>query len=66
MVSTDTDLLWLSLFTNLSSPTHQLVGVPVYEDHAHCGIYGGGGDPVRENKRKYFRLHLSDKVCPDF
>ena len=52
MVSTDTDLLWLSLFTNLSSPTHQLVGVPVYEDHAHCGIYGGGGDPVREKRKE--------------
>ena len=47
LVSTDTELNWLSLFTNLSSPSHQLVGVPVYEDGANCGIYAGGGIPVR-------------------
>ena len=57
LVSTDSDLTWLSLFLNLSSPTHQLVGVPVYEDGGTCGIAGGGGIPVRE--RKSFRLSLN-------
>ena len=50
LVSTDSDLTWLSLFLNLTSPTHQLVGVPVYEDGAGCRNYGGGGDPVRKRK----------------
>ena len=48
LVSTDTELSWLSLFSNLSSPSHQLVGVPVYEDGGSCGKYGGGS-PVRES-----------------
>ena len=48
LVSTDTELNWLSLFSNLSSPSHQLVGVPVYEDGGSCGKYGGGS-PVRES-----------------
>ena len=48
LVSTDTELSWLSLFSNLSSPNHQLVGVPVYEDGGSCGKYGGGS-PVRES-----------------
>ena len=47
LVSTDTELSWLSLFSNLSSPSHQLVGVPVFEDGGSCGLYGGGS-PVRE------------------
>ena len=47
VVSTDTELSWLSLFSNLSSPSHQLVGVPVFEDGGSCGLYGGGS-PVRE------------------
>ena len=47
LVSTDTELNWLSLFSNLSSPSHQLVGVPVFEDGGSCGLYGGGS-PVRE------------------
>ena len=42
LVSTDTEINWLSLFSNLSSPSHQLVGVPVYEDGGSCGVYGGG------------------------
>ena len=50
LVSAESDLTWLSKFHNLSSPFHQLVGVPVYEDGAGCRNYGGGGDPVRERK----------------
>ena len=51
LVSTDTELNWLSLFSNLSSPSHQLVGVPVFEDGGNCGLYGGGGRPVRESQK---------------
>ena len=52
LVSAETDLIWLSKFSNLSMPTHQLVGVPAYEDGAYCGRvgYGEGGIPVRERK----------------
>jgi len=42
LVSADSDLTWLSKFLNLSSPTHQLVGLPVYEDGAGCGHHEGG------------------------
>jgi len=62
VVSTDTDLLWLSLFTNLSSPTHQLVGVPVYEDHAHCGKYGGGGDPTLDHAQMSVMGDVSNRL----
>ena len=48
LVSTESDLTWLSKFRNLSPPFHQLVGVPVYEDGAGCRHHGGGGLPVRE------------------
>ena len=57
LVSAESDLTWLSKFHNLSSPFHQLVGVPVYEDGGTCGIAGGGGIPVRE--RKSLRLSLN-------
>jgi len=42
LVSVDSDLTWLSKFLNLSSPSHQLVGLPVYEDGAGCRHYEGG------------------------
>ena len=54
LVSVDSDLTWLSKFLNLSSPSHQLVGLPVYEDGAGCRHYEGGSLTVRE--RKYVGL----------
>ena len=59
LVSAESDLTWLSKFHNLSSPFHQLVGVPVYEDGAGCGHHGDGGLPVRERKS----VGLSNIYC---
>lgn len=42
LVSAEPNLPWLSKFINLSSPSHQLVGLPVYEDGAGCRHYEGG------------------------
>lgn len=49
LVSTDSDLNWLSLFSNLSKPTHQIIGVPVFEDGAHCGDYDYPASPVLDH-----------------
>ena len=46
LVSSDTDLGWLFKFVDNSSAFHQMVGVPVYEDGAHCGRFPGGSFPV--------------------
>ena len=58
LVSTESDLTWLSKFRNLSSPFHQLVGVPVYEDGAGCRHHGGGGLPVRERQSVELLLQI--------
>ena len=42
LVSSDTDLGWLFKFASKRSEYHQLVGVPVYDDGAHCGRWQGG------------------------
>ena len=41
IVSTDTDSNWLPLFRNLSTPFHQILLVPVYQDGGTCGGYPG-------------------------
>ena len=60
MVSSDDNLNWISLFSNLSTSFHQLVGVPVYEDGAHCGFWDSPAVPV-SNKNE----NQSDIVSND-
>ena len=39
IISTDTDSNWLPMFRNLSTPFHQILLVPVYQDGGTCGQY---------------------------
>ena len=41
LVSADTELNWLYQFQNLTGDNHQIIGIPVYEDGANCGVYPG-------------------------
>ena len=43
VLSVDTELSWLSQFHNITGPSHQIIGVPVYQDGANCGQYPGDG-----------------------
>jgi hypothetical protein len=59
MVSTDTDSTWLPLFRNLSTPFHQILLVPVYEDGGTCGAYPGERKEVPKPQELEFTGNIS-------
>ena len=62
IVSTDTDAAWLPKFGNLTTPFHQVLLVPVYQDGGTCGAYPGKRKTVPMPHELEFAGRVSEEL----